>query len=279
MWYTIIVALAIILGASLVVAQDDTCSTRYGFDIDLPGASCVDIYNKNPTSHGRSGYYVLKTDHLFFAYCDMELDCGGIKGGWMRIADIKKGDTCPSGWTRYNSNYCTGGSAAGCYSAHFLTSSTSYSRVCGKAAGYQKGTMDAFHPYAKTSSGSLDGVYVDGISITTSSPRKHVWTYAARVSDVERYQKFNCPCGKYPGPAPPIFVGSHYYCESGPTGTLLWDGVGCGPGNNCCYDVGMPWFFRQFPTPTTRDIEVRICYDQAFADEGVAVEQLQLYVQ
>ena len=89
MWYTIIVALAL-LGASLVEAHDDTCSTRYGFDIDFPGTSCVDIYNKNPTSHGRSGYYVLKTDHLFFAYCDMELDCGGIKGGWMRVADIKK---------------------------------------------------------------------------------------------------------------------------------------------------------------------------------------------
>ena len=51
------------------------------------------VYNKNLTSHGRSGYYVLKTDHFFFAYCDMELDCGGTKGGWMRIA----GDICPSG--------------------------------------------------------------------------------------------------------------------------------------------------------------------------------------
>ena len=68
-------------------------------DIDFPGASCADIYNKNPTSHDRSGYYVLKTDHLFFAYCDMELDCYGNKGGWMRIADINKGDTCLCGWT------------------------------------------------------------------------------------------------------------------------------------------------------------------------------------
>ena len=71
MYYNYSVALAI-LKTSLVLAQDDTY-TRYGFDVDLPGASCVDIYNKNPTSHGRSGYYVLKTDHLFFAYCDMEL--------------------------------------------------------------------------------------------------------------------------------------------------------------------------------------------------------------
>ena len=103
MWHTIIVAVATLGTVSLVIAQDDTC-TRYGFDIDLPGASCADIYNKNPTSHGRSGYYVLKTDHLFFAYCDMELDCGGTKGGWMRIADINtsRGDTCPSGWNSYS---------------------------------------------------------------------------------------------------------------------------------------------------------------------------------
>ena len=116
MLYSIIIALAI-LGTSLAMAQDDTC-TRYGFDIDLPGTSCVDIYNKNPTSHGRSGYYVLKTDRVFIAYCDMELECGGIKGGWMRIADIdtSRRDTCPSRWTTYNNSYCTGGSAAGFYS-------------------------------------------------------------------------------------------------------------------------------------------------------------------
>ena len=219
----------------------------------------------------------------------------------MRITNIntKGGDTCPSGWTKYNNSYCTGGSAAGCYSAHFSTNSTSYSKVCGKAVGYQKGTMDAFYPSAyahgkargyipTTTSRSLDGVYVDGISITTGSPRKHVWTYA--VGD-GIYPQFNCPCAKTPGPDPPTYVGSHYYCESGNTGKYnsklailftgdpLWDGTGCGPENSCCYDAGMPWFFHQFPTTITGDIEVRICHDQAFADEGVVVEQLQLYVQ
>ena len=184
MWHAIIV----LLGTSLVMAEDacvyDTC-TRYGFDIDYPGASCADIYNKNPINHGRSGYYVLKTDHLFFAYCDMELDCGGTKGGWMKIADFKKGDACPGGWTSYRS-YCTGGSAAGCYSARFSINSTRYSKVCGKARGYQKGIMDAFYPYVHaqgevnsyppntTTSQSLDGVYVDGISITSGNPCKHV---------------------------------------------------------------------------------------------------------
>ena len=299
MMYTIIVTLAL-LGSSLVMAQDDTC-TRYGFDIDLPGASCADIYNKNPTSHTRSGYYVLKTDHLFFAYCDMELDCGGNKGGWMRIANINKGNTCPSGWTRYSS-YCTGGSAAGCYSAIFSTNSTSCTKVCGKVVGYQRGTMDGFYPSAyahgkakdyipKSSSRSLDGVYVDGISITSGNPRKHVWTYAVGLSDDYNYPLNNCPCAKYPGPDPPAYISNHYYCESGNTGTYtnehtrlysddsLWDGAGCLSENSCCYDAGMPWFFRQFPTPTTGDLEVRICHDSNFGDQNVVVEQLQLYIQ
>ena len=87
------------------------------------------------------------------------------------------------------------------------------------------------------------------------------------------------------------YVGNHYYCESGNTGIFdtkhailrtndpLWDGAGCLSENSCCYDAGLPWFFRQFPVTTTGDFEVRISHDQAFADEGVAVEQLQLYVQ
>ena len=284
------------------MTEGDTC-TRYGFDVDLPGASCADIYNKNPASHDRTGHYVLKTSQLFFALCDMKLECGGIKGGWMRIADIhtNRKDDCPSGWVKNNDSYCTGDQSAGCYSTHFPTLSTSYSKVCGKVVGYQKGSMDGFYPsaYASgkvseqykslTSSRSLDGVYVDGISITSGNPRKHVWTYAVGLSDDQEYIHANCPCAKYPGPDPPAYVGNHYYCESGNTGAFnkntlytddpLWDGAGCGPENSCCYAAGMPWFFRQFPVAVNGDIEVRICHDQTYNGEGVAVEQLQLYIQ
>ena len=303
MFYTMIIALVILL-ASLIMAQYDAC-TRYGADVDILGTSCADIYNKIPTSHGRSGYYVLKIDHhAFFAYCDMELQCGGHKGGWMRIADLDTSgrDVCPSGWTSYNT-YCRGGQKAGCYSVNFSTDQTSYSKVCGRVKGYQKGIMDGFFPSAYShgmakhykpinASRSLDGVYVDGISITSGNPpRKHVWTYAVGLSDDYNYTDVNCPCAKYPGPDPPSYVGNHYYCESGITGPHrgnfnklfnkdpLWDGASCLPENSCCHDAGMPWFFRQFPTTTTEHIKVRICHDQGFGDEGVVVEQLQLYVQ
>ena len=232
----------------------------------------------------------------------MELDCGGTKGGWMRIADIdtSRGDTCPSGWNSYKNSYCTGGSTAGCYSAYFSTNSTSYSKVCGKMKGYQKGSMDGFYPsaYAHTplndytpliTSRSLDGVYVDGISITSGNPRKHVWTYAVGLSDDVQNKNVNCPCAKYPGAGPPTYVGYHYYCESGNIGSFdasklysddpLWDGAGCLPENSCCYRGGMPWFLRQFPMMLKGNVEARICYDQDFPDEAVVVEQIQLYVQ
>ena len=116
-----------------------------------------------------------------------------------------------------------------------------------------------------------------------------MWTYAVGLSDNYNTTHANCPCAKYPGPDSPKFVGNHYYCESGNTGFLeytpvyssdpLRNGAGYLLENSCCYDAGMPWFFRQFPVTTTGDIEVRICRDQAFSNEGVAVEQLQLYVQ
>ena len=67
-----VVSRMVIYLTSPIAAQDDPC-LKYGVDINFLGASCADIYTIHPTSHGRSGYYVLKTDHLLFAYCDMEL--------------------------------------------------------------------------------------------------------------------------------------------------------------------------------------------------------------
>ena len=123
----------------------------------------------------------------------------------------------------------------------------SYEHICGQAKAYQKGDTNAF--LAKLS--SIDGVYVDGISITLGSPRKYVWTYASGLSHDYSYNKFNCPCATTAGPNPPAFVGTDYYCESGNVGVFessnyylsdpLWDGNGCTNGNGCCAQIGMPY--------------------------------------
>ena len=85
-----------------------------------------------------------------------------------------------------------GTSSAGCASANFS--------ICGQAKAYQKGHTDAFHTTV-----SIDNVYVEGISITLGSPRKHVWTYAAGLSDDGNHNSGldNCPCAVNPGLGPP----------------------------------------------------------------------------
>ena len=39
------------------------------------------------------------------------------------------------------------------------------------------------------------------------------------------------------------------------------------------------WFFCQFPVAQEENIEVRLCHDEPFSNEGVLLDQLQLFVQ
>ena len=65
---------------------------------------------------------------------------------------------------------------AGCYSAYFTTYNAPYSRVSGMVVGYQKGSTDGFLTYVRKT--SINDPYLDGVSITCGSPRKHIWSYA-----------------------------------------------------------------------------------------------------
>ena len=289
--------LAVVLFSSSVMAtQHDATCTRYGFDVDNPGVSCADIYDNNPASHGNSGYYIVETDHIQTVYCDMELECGGHKGGWMKIADYdtSRGDDCPKGWNKItvnanNIDVCRSPSnSSGCHSTHFFVHNVGYNKICGKIKGYQKGAPDAF----RESTYLIDSSYVDGVYITLGSPRKHVWTYAVGyIDNNDIHQQSGCPCAKHPGRDPPVFVGSHYYCESGNinehphiwgkyfTEDPLWDGSGCSVNNSCCTNADQPWFFRQLVMKRQDDIEARLCSNHGFGDEAILVEQIQLYVQ
>jgi len=54
-----------------------------------PDKSCDDIYQINKASRGVSTHYWIHTSTgVHQMYCDMELECGGYKGRWMRIADL-----------------------------------------------------------------------------------------------------------------------------------------------------------------------------------------------
>jgi len=150
----------------------------------------------------------------------------------------------------------------------------------------QKGTTDADHYQL-----SIDQPYMDGISITHGSPRKHIWSYAASSEGTSldsRFYPHFCPCSKFRGILPLPFVGDHYYCESGSTGNLkfetyftsdpLWDGKGCGSQNTCCTQSNLPWFFRRLPLTSSDNIEARICHNEAFPTESVLVKETHFYV-
>ena len=140
--WNVVVLLLMVNGINVVVG-----SCNYGTSSSCPGASCSDIYQKNPNSHGVSGQYIVQINNNYrFVYCDMELECGGEKG-WMRIGYVSNGGSCPNGWSRITSPVAacrSPSNSAGCYSAHFSTHNIPYSRVCGMIVGYQKGSTDGF---------------------------------------------------------------------------------------------------------------------------------------
>ena len=291
---TVIAAAVIAVICQPVLGAADPA--QYGFVPSQPGKSCRDIYEMNPASHGKSGYYYILTDRLLQVYCDMVLECGGEKG-WMRVADINPAvGSCPSGWRKITSPVAACrhlDDTGGCCPTVCPTYNVPYSRVCGMMIGIQKGTPNGFGP--GLTQFSIDGPYLDGVSITYGSPRKHIWSFAAGYSEDrvfnENFPKFTCPCSRHRGALPLPFVHDHYYCESGVkdqtthlfntyfTGDPLWDGSGCSSGNNCCSAPGLPWFHRQLPRTTSEDIEIRMCTNQPFDDESVLVKQAQLYVQ
>ena len=297
-----IVIIAIIAWACHSVAGKEnaystSCNTLGMLKL-TPGKSCDDIYQFNKASRGASGNYWINTNTgIHQIYCDMELECGGHKGGWMRIADLdaNRGDNCPSGWTKITTPVaaCIGPSGnPGCYSANFSTHHIPYSKVCGKAVDYHKGGgPDAFLAYQFTKR-SINGPYVDGLSITYGIPRKHIWTYAIGYTDKANNKVSNCPCSQFPGTSPPSYVHENYYCESGRmlntlsgsvsgvfTDDPLWDGKGCSTDNSCCSEPNLPWFYRQMPLTASEDIETRLCHDEQSSDENVLIKELILYVQ
>ena len=129
--------------------------------------------------------------------------------------------------------------------------------------------------------------YVDGVSISNGTPRKHIWTYAIEYGFQFKHTS-NCRCTEFPGQLPPSFVHDNYYCESG-RGTAAvsnvltanpdWDGEGCSSDNSCCSEPSLPWFYHQIPLSASEDIQTRICRDQSSLDEDILIREIQLYVQ
>ena len=204
----------------------------------------------------------------------------------MRAAYINMTDaanSCPVGLTYYTQNstrICSSSiSSGGCTSVNFPTFGVPFTKVCGRALGYQYGHIDAFRHDV-----TIDSYYVEGLSVTHGTPRNHIWSFAAGYSK-DYSHVGNCPCASInPGTAAPSFVGNNFFCESGNSGPEesqwylddpLWDAQGCAANSTCC-DRGGPWFTTTLSEEVSDDIEVRWC--ACCTGEESGVEQLEIYI-
>ena len=220
-------------------------------------------------------------------------DCG--PGKWKQVAYLNMSDPsqeCPRSWRGYPSPVRSCGrpvtDRSTCPAVFFSSNGYQYSKVCGRAIGYQQGSPDGFAHIADAELDTLDGIYVDGVSVTYGNPRKHIWTFAVGVHERgSSNNNNNCPCDG--GTSPPPFVGENYFCETGddtPNVELhrfyfedpLWDGRNCSS-PACCSHNSPPWFHVTLAGPATDDIEVRICGDQRTGDEDSPLSLLEIYVQ
>ena len=226
-------------------------------------------------------------------------NCGG--HGWKRAAYLNMSDpmqTCPPAWELITTprRSCARPSNANnwsCYSAMFPTQGIQYSQVCGRIIGYQLGQPEAFIAENINNPQTINGAYVDGVSLTCGSPRQHIWTFANALDEYPSFIASICPCTKFNEQytiSIPSYIGSDYFCETGvpqgqrwSSGTFyaddpLWDGEGCGPTSTCCTFNNPPWFCKQLPQSTNADLEVRLCSRGAASIENTPVELIEIYI-
>ena len=278
-----------------MLCQSQQCNT--GTSRNNPATSCKEVHNHDPTPP--SGYYWINTTSRgpVQVYCEMDTNnCGNITGGWMRAAYIDMtnvNNTCPAGL-----NYTIESSKRMCTRSHSDTYSCSsvtfplhgvpYTKVCGRARGYQFNYQYSFYTYHHTGQSTLDRAYVTGLSVTYGHPRNHVWTFAGGLTKgINDNNCCNCPCAfPTPGTAAPPFVGENYFCESGIPGTWLrqwyfddplWDSQGCASGSTCC-NRGGPWFTTTLNQEVSDDIELRMCHGHDSSTENIGIEQLEILV-
>ena len=165
--------------------------------------------------------------------------------------------------------------------------------MCGRLKAYEWGAVHAFWSYHYGHGTSIDSAYVAGVSVTHGKLRQHIWTFAAGKSEGSPTSAGVCPCDASIDIRVPPFVGEDYFCESGVneawdasrhnytfhSNDTLWDGEDCLPSSTCCSQHNPPYFIKQLPTPTTDDIEARVCLHTRSANANIAVELVELYVQ
>ncbi len=249
------------------------------------------MFNCNP-SFSTGDYWILAPNNrtILSVYC--ERSCGNPNDGWRRVAFLDSClDECPTGLTsRFHLTdgqfirQCGASRDERCSSVIFETNITQYDKVCSKIIAYQFGIPDGFRGI-RDNAAFLDGVtlrYFEGPQATEN----HIWSFAA--ADYGNLRTERCPCDQTNLTFGSAYVGTDYFCDGAENPVVntfirdrLWDGASCDPIDSrpCCQFNNPPWFFKQLASPTTADIEMRVCVNEARSNEDIRIEQLEIYVQ
>ena len=214
---------------------------------------------------GPSGYYHIRLSNgsMVIVFCEM-MTCNGISGGWMRVGTLPKHSNgtaqCFPNFTHYegsNRTQCVrSDTAAGCTSVIFPVFGVEYSHVCGEVRAYGKNTPDGFLEMGKT----IDQIYVDGISLTYNNTiRQHLWTYASQTNTGGNTNSRDCSDQPRQD-----FVQQYFSCMN-----LITE-------DNCSFCSTN--FSRTLETPTTGNIELRVCRDMNSNDEDIILDAVEVYV-
>ena len=245
----------------------DSCTAVSNFSIQLPSGK----------------YKIWSGDSTTDQYCSTAIafSCHGLPGRWRRIAYLSNNTSpvvCPMGFELITGSnvpaLCKRNpTEAECSSITYSTNGISYSQVCGTIYGSYFGDPDGFGLHGlRSANTSLNGNYVDGISLTHGSMNEHhIWTLSAIVNFATNPTDICSVCANNK----PSYVGMDYscdvveHCKGNCSPRQIW-------GNGQC--IGNNTFYKNLMQPTSDDIEMRVCTDQNEGDEDIFLRFIEVYV-
>ena len=277
---TILCLLMFACGITVSANEQERASPKLFAPVVVPGGDVIGC----PSDEDRQAALdlVSSMSEQFVQNYTVNPNCG--PGLWRQVFYLNtssQDQSCPGDWNLHTVSSVRGctGAGASCQSAYSDEIGYEYSTVCGRVVGIGTVTPDAFFRFISGQT-TIEGIYLDGVSVTHGAPgsRKHIWSFGAgHPPPVAR-----CPCenpNRTEAPLPPFKVEQNYFCSSTYPEDHLWSGSDCNSASSCCSFHNPPYFSVQLPSPTSDQIELRICSDQYLDNEVALVIFAEIYVQ
>ncbi len=208
-------------------------------------------------------------------------------GGWALLFRYSEGEACPAPWVAAPRGCRRADGSVASESGVNVTPQYAFSELRGEVRGFGFGGADAF----RDSQGIIDGLYVDGFTVTTVAPRTHLFTFAQATSDNFTNgtpATASCPC--FGGAAPAPFIGLDYLCEA-PRDTIddaggrvfdevdvLFDGANIDDASCVGSADSAPSFQTSYATPVASDVELRLMQTDAASNEDFELTRAELWI-